>query len=93
MCGILPCRNVSGEWLSHALAMNSFLADHCKDNGWTFVDNWNTSYGRNTMLARDGVHLSRRGVSAFAASLEWEVDAFFRAGRELRQGEGEYERG
>ncbi len=32
VCGILPSRYVSGEWLSLALAMNAFLADHCKDN-------------------------------------------------------------
>ncbi len=68
---------MSGEWLSRALAMNAFLADHYKNNGWTFVDNWDTFYGGNTMLARDGVHLSQRGMSAFAASLEREVDAFF----------------
>ena len=84
VCGVLPRRYQSRQWYSRAIAVNSWLADYCKSNGWTFVDNWDSFFGRNSMLARDGVHLSRKGVAAFAASLEREMltpGRFFRDGR------------
>lgn len=55
--------------------MNCRLADHCKANGWTFVNNWDCFYGKDHLYHRDGVHLSRKGVQVLADSLEREVGA------------------
>ena len=81
VCGILPRRGVGAEWLSRAIAMNCRLADHCKSKGWSFIDSWDLFYGKDTLYARDGVHLSRQGVRVLADTLEREVAAikdFFR---------------
>lgn len=45
----------------------AFLSD-C--NGWSFLDHWNSFYGRNTMHTKDRIHFSRRGVAALTDSLE-----------------------
>lgn len=73
VCGILPRRNVGYEWLSRAIAMNCRLADHCKANGWRFVDNWDRFFGKDHLYQRDGVHLSHRGYQLLAGVLEREV--------------------
>ena len=81
VCGILPRRGASVEWLSRAIAMNRRVADHCGSNGWAFLDTWDLFYGENSLYARDGVHLSRRGVRVLAQALErkvGEVQGFFR---------------
>ena len=81
VCGVLPRRGVGAEWLSRAIAVNRRLAAHCKSNGWSFIDNWDSFYGKDAFYARDGVHLSRQGVRVLAGTLEREVSAlqrFFR---------------
>ena len=81
VCGVLPRRGVGVEWLSRAIAVNRRLAEHCRSNGWSFIDNWDLFYGRDSLYARDGVHLSRQGVRVLARTLESEVSAlqrFFR---------------
>ena len=81
VCGVLPRRGVGAEWLSRAIAVNRRLANHCRSNGWSFIDNWDCFYGKDTLYARDGVHLSRQGVRVLAGTLEREVGAlqrFFR---------------
>ena len=77
VCGIIPRRRVDDVWLSRALAVNSMLADHCKANRWTFVDNWDCFYGKEHLYARDGVHLSKKGVQEFADSLERVINPSF----------------
>ena len=81
VCGVLPRRGVGSEWLSRAIALNRRLANHCKSQGWSFIDNWDLFYGKDTLYARDGVHLSRQGVRVMAGTLERELSAlqrFFR---------------
>ena len=56
VCGVLPRKNVSCDWLSRAIAVNSWLADHCKSNGWAFVDNWDSFF-------RQKHHASQRRCS------------------------------
>ncbi|MPD04740.1 hypothetical protein E2C01_100445 [Portunus trituberculatus] len=46
--------------------------DHCRRNGWAFIDNWDLFYGKDTLYARDGVHLSREGVRILTGTLEGE---------------------
>ena len=70
LCGILPRRSAGARWWSDAAALNSRLTDHCRRNGWLFVDNWNYFYGKDHLYTRDGVHLSERGTWALAWSLQ-----------------------
>ncbi|MPC99736.1 hypothetical protein E2C01_095167 [Portunus trituberculatus] len=52
-----------------------------RSNGWTFIDNWDLFYGKDTLYARDGVHFSRQDVRVLAGTLEGELNAlqrFFR---------------
>ena len=83
LCGILPRRNAGPGWWSAARAVNCRLAEHCKRNGWLFVDNWARFYGKDYLYTRDGVHLSACGTGALAWSLEREMRAwgFFEARR------------
>ena len=70
LCGILPRRGAGVRWWSEATALNSRLADHCRRNGWLFVDNWSYFYGKDHLYSRDGVHLSEMGTGALAWSLQ-----------------------
>lgn len=70
VCGVLPRRNVGDGWLSRAIAVNGRLAAHCESQGWLFVDNWDLFYGKDSLYARDGVHLSFEGVEVLSESLE-----------------------
>ncbi len=38
VCGVLLRRGVCAEWLSRDITVNRRLANHCKSNGWTFID-------------------------------------------------------
>ncbi|MPC45802.1 hypothetical protein E2C01_039507 [Portunus trituberculatus] len=49
VCGVLPRRGLGGEWLSRAIAINCRLADHCRSNGWVFIDNWDLFYSKDTL--------------------------------------------
>ncbi|KAG0714495.1 hypothetical protein GWK47_014043 [Chionoecetes opilio] len=52
--------------VSEACEVNSLLAEHCRKNGWLFIDNWARFFGKDHLYARDGVHLSHRGVGPWA---------------------------
>ena len=81
LCGILPRMFAGARWWSEAAAVNSRLADHCKRNGWLFVDNWNYFYGKDHLYSRDGVHLSQRGSGALAWSLQRDLQEWGFLGR------------
>ena len=81
LCGILPRKFVDAGWWSEAAALNSRLADHCRRNGWLFVDNWNYFYGKDHLYSRDGVHLSQRGSGALAWSLQRDLQEWGFLGR------------
>ena len=40
VCGVLPRRSAGARWWSEATALNSRMADHCRRNGWLFLNNW-----------------------------------------------------
>ena len=67
---ILPRRGVSEGWLSHALGLNTRLAAHCENNGWLFINNWDLFFGQDALYAKDGKHLSLKGVEILADSFE-----------------------
>ena len=68
--GILPRVYVSREWLSRTIGVNDRVKGMCKDVGVSFVDVWDRFYGRRDLYARDGVHLSRKGVDVLSGCLE-----------------------
>ncbi|MPC54582.1 hypothetical protein E2C01_048504 [Portunus trituberculatus] len=78
VCDVLSRRDLGGEWLSRAIAMNCRLADYCSSNEWAFIDNWDLFYGKDTLYAMDEVHLSCLGVRVLAGALEGELNALRR---------------
>ena len=75
MCGVLPRRELGAEWLSSDIAVNCSLANHCKGNGRTLKNNLDLFYSKDTLYAKDGVHLSRHGVLVIVGTLEMELNA------------------
>ena len=73
MCGVLPRMRAGKRWLSYALALNCRLAEHCKSNGWAFIDHWDLFYGKQELYTQDSIHLSKEGVEVFAGALERQV--------------------
>ena len=60
---------------SRAMALNCQLTEHCKANGWAFVDNWSSFYDQDHLYLRVGLHLSQRGIQILSESLEREMSA------------------
>lgn len=76
VCGVLPRRGVSREWLSRAIGINCSLDKYCSDHAIPFIDVWHRFYGNDVMYARDGVHLSRQGVAVLARAVDSVVAGF-----------------
>ena len=68
VCCVLPRRGLGAKWLSKAVIC--MPADHCKNNGWAFIDNWDLISDKNTSNAKDGVYLSHQCVRVLAGTLE-----------------------
>ena len=51
------------------MAVNRMVRRLCKEEEVGYVDLWDSFVGKEEMYARDGLHLSRRGVSIFAERL------------------------
>ena len=83
LCGIL-LRLLGQRWWLEACALNNRLADHCRRNGWLYVDNWTYFFGKNCLYTRDGVHLSGEGTGALAWSLQSDLGSHGFLGRVLR---------
>lgn len=43
---------------------------NCKINGWSFVDNYDSFSGKDSLDARDGVHHTLRAAATLADSLD-----------------------
>lgn len=76
-CSILPRRGVRREWLSRAIGFNCWLEKLCKELTVPFIDNWSLYYGNDSMYARDGVHLSRKGVGMLGRLVDRVVEVGF----------------
>ena len=71
---ILPRNNQSNLWYSKAIGINEYLKNLCQETNSTFfVDTWFDFYNSNKFLSRDGVHLSRAGVSFLSNRLDQAV--------------------
>ena len=85
VCGVLLWRGVGAEWLCRAVVMNCWVANHCKSNGWAFIENWGLFYGKDNLYAQDGVQLPRQSARVWAGTLGRDVkaiNAFFISQRE-----------
>ena len=67
--GILPRLGAGQEWKSRALCVNDRVRNLCSSENIRFLDLWSEFQNRD-LCAVDGVHLSRKGVEFFSASLE-----------------------
>lgn len=67
--GPLPVRG-SDEQYSRLVSMNRWLARHCSQKGYGFVDNWPSFWGRPDLLRADG----RRPTGYGAAILSRNID-------------------
>ena len=70
VCGIVPRRGLSREWMSRAVGFNCRLEKYCSEKAIPFIDCWSEFYGDDSLYARDGVHFSRRGVAVLASKLD-----------------------
>ena len=52
------------------------MEKYCKENGIGFIDTWDTFSGRRNLFARDGIHLSRSGVTVLARLVDQAVAGF-----------------
>ena len=69
LTGILPRLGTGDEWKSRALGINNRIQSICRDENVDFLDLW-IEFSSKDLFARDGVHLSQKGVNLFSASLE-----------------------
>ena len=67
--GILPRLGAGQEWGSRAIGVNDKVRKLCNLENIRFLDFW-TEFQNRDLFANDGVHLSRKGVDLFSASLE-----------------------
>ena len=70
VCCVQLRRGLRVEWLSRDIAVNCRFSNHCKGNGWTFINNWDLFYGKEIMYAMHGVHLFCQGVRVLTEILE-----------------------
>jgi len=72
--GMLPVPRDS-EWRNRErVELNMWLQGWCRREGFSYVDNWNTFWGRWDLYKQDGVHLNQRGTNIlggkFATALQ-----------------------
>lgn len=58
--------------------MYNWVVDDYIINERLFVGNYDSFYGRNLLLSKDGVHFFRKGVAVSVVSLEQETCASLR---------------
>ena len=64
LSGILPvlCNRIDGYRNSKRLAINGMVKRLCKEEEVGYVDMWDSFVGKEEMYARDGLHLSGKGL-------------------------------
>ena len=76
LSGILPVfgNKINGYRHSKRMAINGMMNHRlCKEDDVGYVDLWDSFVGKEEMYARDGLHLSGKGVAAFAEELSGAV--------------------
>ncbi|XP_030253204.1 uncharacterized protein LOC115569317 [Sparus aurata] len=67
--GPLPQRG-NDETYSRLTAMNRWLARHCREQGYRFVDNWPSFWGRPHLLRADGLHPTGVGAAVLSSNID-----------------------
>lgn len=67
--GPLPVRG-SDEQYSRLVSMNRWLARHCSQKGYGFVDNWPSFWGRPGLLRADGRHPTGHGAAILSSNID-----------------------
>ena len=64
LSGILPvfCNRIDGYRNSKRMAINGMVKRLCKEEDVGYVDLWDSFMGKEEMYARDGLHLSGKGL-------------------------------
>ena len=73
--GMLPVfgNRIQGYRNSKRMAVNGMVERPCKEDDEGYVDLWDSFVGKEDMYARDGLHLSGKGVAVFAEGLSGAV--------------------
>ena len=58
------------EMYSRLTAMNHWLERHCREQGYRFVDNWPSFWGRPHLLRADGLHPNGVGAAVLSSDID-----------------------
>ena len=50
--------------------MNHWLERHCREQGYRFVDNWPSFWGRPHLLRADGLHPNGVGAAVLSSDID-----------------------
>uniref|UniRef100_A0A4W6EZL8 SGNH hydrolase-type esterase domain-containing protein n=1 Tax=Lates calcarifer TaxID=8187 RepID=A0A4W6EZL8_LATCA len=67
--GLLPMRG-NDEVYSRLTSLNRWLARHCSEQGYSFVDNWPSFWGRPDLLKADGLHPTGAGAAILSRNID-----------------------
>ncbi|XP_078056734.1 uncharacterized protein LOC144480983 [Mustelus asterias] len=61
--GLLPVPRASEERNREREQLNTWLQEWCRREGFRYLDNWRSFWGRWDLYKRDGLHLDQRGTN------------------------------
>ena len=61
--GLLPVPCDSEERNREREQLNTWLQGWCRREGFRYLDNWGSFWGRGDLYKRDGLHLNQRGTN------------------------------
>lgn len=67
--GPLPVRG-NDERYSRLVSLNRWLSQLCADEGFSFVDNWPSFWGRPGLLKADGLHPTGHGAAIISGNID-----------------------
>ena len=70
--GPLPQQG-NDETYSRLTAMNHWLARHCREQGYRFMDNWSSFWGRPHLLTADGLHPTGVRTAVLSSNIDRQV--------------------
>ena len=69
LSGPLPDKG-NDERYSRLLSLNRWLAHYSSEQGFGFIDNWPSLWGRPGVLMRDGLHPTGLGASIMSKNID-----------------------
>jgi len=61
--GLVPVPRASEARIRERVQLNTWLQVWCRREGFRYVDNWSTFWGRWDLYKKDGLHLNQRGTN------------------------------